>query len=219
LGHELVHAFQRDILRQTGRPLATLPLWFVEGMAEYLSIGDLDSNTLMWLRDAVAQDRLPRIDELDNPRWFPYRYGQALWWFLADRYGPKVIRTALKWAGSGGALKRLTAATGTTISTLSQQWHEAIRERIAVMPTGPCCETNSRTVIAPGKNGGRLNVAPALSPDGRYLVFLSERDQFSVDVYLADASSGNVIRRLLNTAVDSHFDSIQFIDSSGSWSS
>src|SRR5262245_5562245 len=53
LGHELVHAFQRDILRDAGRSIAALPLWFIEGMAEYLSVGRIDSNTAMWLRDAV----------------------------------------------------------------------------------------------------------------------------------------------------------------------
>ena len=37
LGHELVHAFQRDILKRAGRSIALLPLWFTEGMAEYLS--------------------------------------------------------------------------------------------------------------------------------------------------------------------------------------
>ena len=33
LGHELVHAFQYDILGQEAGPM---PLWFIEGMAEYL---------------------------------------------------------------------------------------------------------------------------------------------------------------------------------------
>src|SRR5688500_18992014 len=36
LGHELVHAFQFDISRTHGRDTAQ-PLWFIEGMAEYLS--------------------------------------------------------------------------------------------------------------------------------------------------------------------------------------
>ena len=78
LGHELVHAFQRDFLRRHGQALANLPLWFAEGMAEELSIGGLDPHTRMWLRDAVARDRLPTIAQLDDPKWFPYRYGQAL---------------------------------------------------------------------------------------------------------------------------------------------
>jgi hypothetical protein len=42
LGHELVHAFQRDILSRSGRSMSALPLWFVEGMAEYLSVGKID---------------------------------------------------------------------------------------------------------------------------------------------------------------------------------
>ena len=65
--------------------------------------------------------------------------------------------------------------------------------------------------------GGRLNIAPALSPDGRELVFLSERDGYSIDVYLADASSGAVIRRLVQMAADPHFESLQFMASAGAW--
>ena len=63
LGHELVHAFQYDIARgntsdqqQPGSSMERLPLWFVEGMAEYLSLGPVDANTAMWVRDAVRHD-------------------------------------------------------------------------------------------------------------------------------------------------------------------
>src|SRR6185369_2799530 len=66
LGHELVHAFQRQILKRGGPQLSSLPLWFVEGMAEYLSVGAIDTNTAMWLRDSVEQDSLPRLDQLDD---------------------------------------------------------------------------------------------------------------------------------------------------------
>src|SRR5206468_5307150 len=64
---------------------------------------------------------------------------------------------------------------------------------------------------------GRMNVSPALSPDGSQLVFLSERDGYSIDVYLADATTGVVRRKLVSTAVDPHFDSLQFIESAGAW--
>src|SRR4029450_11276831 len=49
------------------------------------------------------------------------------------------------------------------------------------------------------------------------LVFLSERDGYSIDVYLADAQSGAIIRKLLSTATDPHVDTIQFIESAGAW--
>ena len=61
LGHELVHAFQYDISAQrapgggSAGGIEALPLWFVEGLAEYLSIGPVDPHTAMWLRDADAE--------------------------------------------------------------------------------------------------------------------------------------------------------------------
>ncbi len=119
LGHELVHAFQRQILRKSGRSISTLPLWFVEGMAEYLSVGGIDPNTAMWLRDAAEQNKLPRIDQLGNPKWFPYRYGQALWVYLAGRFGEDVVAKSLKSTASGG-IGRLVAATGVDALTLSK---------------------------------------------------------------------------------------------------
>ena len=85
LGHELVHAFQYDITNtnasSAGGAMA-MPLWFIEGMAEYLSIGPVDANTAMWMREAARREKLPDIKDLDDPRYFPYRYGQALWAFI-----------------------------------------------------------------------------------------------------------------------------------------
>jgi hypothetical protein len=123
LGHELVHAFQRDILRSTGRSMSLLPLWFLEGMAEYLSIGRLDANTAMWLRDAVREP-LPSIDRLDDGRWFPYRYGQALWAYLVGRFGEEVVDTSL--SARGNAVARIVSATGLDAAALSRGWHEWI---------------------------------------------------------------------------------------------
>ena len=213
LGHEIVHAFQRDILRQRGRSLAMLPLWFAEGMAEYVSIGALDVHTRMWLRDAAAHDKLPTIQQLDDPKWFPYRYGQALWAFLAHDYGEDVVVNALLSRANGFA--RLKEATGEDIATLSKEWHAFIREVAGAKKESE--EAPAKRVIGFEQNGGRMNVAPSLSPDGRRIVFLSERDVYSVDVFVADAATGAVQRKLLSTAADAHFDSLQFIDSAGAW--
>src|SRR5437762_8019469 len=76
IGHELVHAFQFDITSGPNTPpgqngAERLPLWFIEGMAEYLSLGPVDPNTAMWLRDAVRQNKLPSINDLNNPKYFP----------------------------------------------------------------------------------------------------------------------------------------------------
>ena len=67
IGHELVHAFQFDIADQYRSTLA-VPLWFVEGMAEYLTLGPDDPQTAMWMRDAVraaltGRDVMKRMEE------------------------------------------------------------------------------------------------------------------------------------------------------------
>jgi Tol biopolymer transport system component len=217
LGHELVHAFQRDMLRAQGRSLATLPLWFSEGMAEYFSVGRLDANTLMWLRDAVASGHLPTLAQLDDPRWFPYRYGQAWWQFVASKYGEAAVVKALQVKVAGGVMGRLRAATGKDAAALSAEWHEHIRQVSAAAAQESSDDPSMHRVVSAGQDGGRMNVAPRLSPDGRYLVFLSERDRLSVDIFLADASTGTVIRKLVSTAVDAHSDSLEFIDSAGAW--
>jgi hypothetical protein len=84
LGHEMVHVFQYDIASSPTsggfQGLSQLPLWLIEGMAEYLSVGRLDPHTAMWMRDAALRNDLPSIKKLTtDPRYFPYRYGQALW--------------------------------------------------------------------------------------------------------------------------------------------
>ena len=220
LGHEIVHAFQRDILKRRGRSLSMLPLWFAEGMAEYLSVRELDVNTRMWLRDSADADKLPTIGQLEDPRWFPYRYGQALWEFIAKTYGEAAVSKALTSRSRGGGIGRLKELTGKDAATLTKEWHAFIRTATANIRScsdAPAGCVEPARIIGPDQNGGRMNVAPALSPDGQRVVFLSERDGYSVDVFLADAAHGVVSRKLVSAATDAHFDSLQFIDSSGAW--
>ena len=226
LGHELVHAFQFDITGQAGPvssgnlPAAVrLPLWFIEGQAEYLSLGPVDPHTAMWMRDAVERNKMPRIDQLDNPEYFPYRYGQALWAYVAGRWGEDVVAHALRAAlrGNGDAEKILESVTGLASKELSKQWHEALLAAYRPLIEAKHTASTYGPPVITEKNAGDLNVAPALSPDGTNLAFFSEKDLFSIDLYLADARTGDIRRKLIKTATDPHFQSLQFINSSGSW--
>lgn len=226
LGHELVHAFQFDITGNAG-PVSSgnipgalsMPLWFIEGMAEYLSIGPVDAHTAMWMRDAIQQDKpLPRIDQLNNPEYFPYRWGQALWAYLAGRWGDGIVADALKAGNRGGEAERiLEVLTGVPIKELSEQWHKSLREAYGpVIDSREKPERVARALITE-KNGGEMNLAPSISPDGERLTFLSEKDLYSIDVYMADARTGEVKDKIISTATDPHFESLQFINSAGGW--
>jgi Tol biopolymer transport system component len=72
-------------------------------------------------------------------------------------------------------------------------------------------------VIKGDKAAAQLNVGPTISPDGRLIAFLSSRSFFSIDLFIADAASGKILRQLTRTATDPHFSSIQFIYSAGAW--
>jgi hypothetical protein len=218
IGHELVHAFQFDITTtENMQPGMTgahrLPLWFIEGMAEYLSIGPVDSNTAMWLRDAARKEKLPTIADLGRPEYFPYRWGQAFWAYVTGRWGDAVIRQMLDiGARAGDPGVAIQQVLGISPEELSAEWHY---EPVLTAATAP---SDIGTAVARGtKFGGDLNVAPALSPDGRYLAFLSERSLFSIDLYVADTATGRILHKLTSTASDPHYSSLQFIASAGAW--
>lgn len=227
LGHELVHAFQYDIARHGNGAIVMMPLWFIEGMAEYVSIGGMDAQTSMWMRDAVRRNELPAIKDLTNPRFFPYRYGQAIWSYLADRFGADIVPRLLRAKGEKVAT-RLKATTGVSVEQLSKDWHAALRAEYgmpkAADATPPKAAPDAKTPAGDGtrrvvtaKTAGRLNVGPALSPDGNEVMFLSEKDRFSVDLFVADVHTGRVTQKIVSTATDPHFDSLEFIDSAGAW--
>jgi Tol biopolymer transport system component len=223
LGHELVHAFQYDIL---GPNIGRAPLWFIEGMAEYLSIGPRYAHTAMWLRDAALEGRLPEIRDLYDPRYFPYRFGHALWAYIGGRFGDEAVGATLHrlapGAGGLGEIQALELTSALDDEELSTQWHASIYEMYGITPRdSEQVKEASRelpdAILAARAGSGFMNIGPSLSPDGSRIAFLSERSRLSIDVYVADTTTGENVRRLTSTAVDSHFESLQFLASSGSW--
>ncbi|RPI24126.1 MAG: peptidase S9 [Acidobacteria bacterium] len=227
LGHEIVHAFQYDMTGQgqTGigfeAPGALrLPLWFIEGMAEYLSVGPIDSLTAMWMRDGVRQEKLPTIEDLEDPRFFPYRYGQALWSYIGGRFGDQVIGKILRSAGrTGDARGAMQRVLGVEIKELNEGWHSATKAAYEPVLDATAPPTDfGHALFSKKRESGDLNVSPSISPDGKWVIFFSEKGLFSIDIYLADADTGQIRRKITETALDPHFESLQFINSAGAWS-
>jgi Tol biopolymer transport system component len=225
IGHELVHAFQYDITSQdrssyasSGAGLARLPLWFIEGLAEYLSIGAVDPHTAMWMRDVTQRDKLPAIKKLENPKYFPYRYGQSLWAYMTGKYGDEAVARIMKEVSRVGELEAaLERILKVNFEALSKEWHESMKQFYDPIAKVTELKNEASRPLFKATKENRLNVSPSLSPNGDKIVFLSSRDLFSIDMYLADAQTGKIVRKLVKTAVDPHFDSLQFIKSSGSW--
>jgi len=225
IGHELVHAFQFDITSQerpryaNSTPTALrLPLWLIEGLAEYLSIGSVDPHTAMWMRDVTRREKLPSVKKLINPRYFPYRYGQSLWAYITGRWGDTAVTRIMKAVSKTGDYKPvIEKVLGVSLEQLSKDWHNSMKNAYGPLTEVTDVSDRSSRLLFKATKENRLNVSPALSPDGKQIVFLSSRDLFSIDMYLADAKTGQIKTKLIKTAVDPHFESLQFIKSSGSW--
>jgi WD40 repeat protein len=223
VGHELVHAFQYDIAnRGSGRlrmpVMMRVPLWFVEGMAEYYSLGSLDPHTAMWIRDAARNDKLPSFSQLDNPRFFPYRYGQAFLAYIGGRFGDDKIAELFDASGESDVRRMIRRVLGVGPDSLVADWHAAVHAEYDTLlhATQEPTEYGS-LLISKDHNGGELNIAPVLSPDGNELIFFSEKDLFSINLFLADAHTGEIEHTIIQTERDPHLESMQFINSAGAW--
>ncbi|PSQ89098.1 MAG: hypothetical protein BRD30_06020, partial [Bacteroidetes bacterium QH_2_63_10] len=223
LGHELVHSFQFDLgLNQDSLriQLQNLPAWLIEGMAEYLSVGRKDSHTAMWMRDAVRRDDMPSFKDLANPReYFPYRYGQAYLAYIGGKYGDQSVTDLFKRGGQVGLDSAYVQLFGISPDSLTKEWTQATREAYRPLMQGRTApDSAGQKVLAPKTNGGRINISPSLSPDGRYVAFISERKLFQFNLYVADARTGEVIAELDRAGTTGHFNALRFISSSGAWS-
>lgn len=222
IGHEMVHAFQYHSLLDGDETqfseIGNLPLWMIEGMAEYLSLGKKDAYTAMWMRDAYLNKDIPSIKDLtESNKYFPYRYGEAFWSFIGSTYGDTVIVPFFKNTARYGLDYGIRRTFGYNEKTLSSLWKTSIENAYKPLLKDSLQMPPGEKIID-YKNSGEMNVAPAISPDGQYVAFLSEKDLFSIDLYLADAKTGKTLRKLTSKISNTHIDEFNFIESAGAWS-
>jgi hypothetical protein len=101
LVHELTHAFQFNMLfrdtsgREASRfSTGNVPLWVMEGLAEYFSIG-YDETCDMVMRDILYNEHYASLMDLTRHRvksaYLFYKEGQAFFYFFEQKYGREAI--------------------------------------------------------------------------------------------------------------------------------
>ncbi|MGH7574853.1 MAG: BamA/TamA family outer membrane protein [Longimicrobiales bacterium] len=226
LTHELVHGFQYDVILRPGAmndasPTgARLPLWFMEGMAEYLSIGRVDSHTHGWLRDAVLAGYFRTIEQMTHrDDYLSYRFGQSLWWYIGSKWGDEVVGILLQRAPRMGLERAFASTLGISLEELSAEWTAAVRkEYLPQVAEYEMPDDRAKKLTTHDRVEDPWFIAPAISPDGERMVFLSQRDGFSFDLFLADARTGAVQRKLIEAASNPDFESLRYMNSSAAFS-
>lgn len=206
--HEMVHQF--TIQKVAGRaaalgldnPVMLMPLWFIEGIAEWYSKGGVDPETDVFARDLLLNARPTKGYALvdfwaDSPKGFvhTYKLGQLRVAFLAEQYGERIIQAVLDQSArldtipADGSEEKETFKT--LVARLAKDTPEAISSRFEAWLKRKYLPTYLATVQEPPAIGP-VNLpgepdAFSVAPDGHTLVYRSvERDTGRSRIFLAD---------------------------------
>jgi Tol biopolymer transport system component len=225
LVHELVHAFQFDIIFN-GKSQLSLgrfdpPLWFMEGMAEYLSVG-MDNTTRMWVRDGLLNGKLLTVQQLNGAFDIRvYRLGESLWNYVGETYGKKKVGQILKTAVNfGDAERAFKAQIEMDFKQLTIGWHDYVRKQ--VLPADSTLQRPDQIARQITEQEGyfhRMNLVPAVSPDGKQIVYVANKNLTDEIYLLTQKRDGSFKdRRLVSGGRSRDFESLRFFDTAISWS-
>ena len=195
--HEFTHRLQFEILYGgTGKSLRLLrsvfvPLWFMEGTAEYeaQSVEPDPANADMILRDAVISERIPDLKYLDSFNHFEgretvlmYKVSQMAVYFIAQTYGPEKVGLIFKEYKKPNITfnQALSHVTGVDLDELNRKFRYYLQEKYWAQATGrQNAEYYGRALTTAEKDEMVFNTKPVFSPDGKQIVFFSDRDNYT----------------------------------------
>ena len=222
--HELLHAYMNDLYY--GGSLQNIisqniqlqiPTWFNEGMAEYQSLGGNDRENDMFIRDAVIYDYIPPVDYLYG--YIAYRGGQSFFSWLSDEYGQeKIGDLMMQIKALGDVNEGFEDVYKLSLEKLSDKWLKFLKQTYWPDYTGRQEITDFAKRITDSKNGdGYYNTAPTISPDGKRIIYISNRDDYFA-VFLAEVKSGKVIKKLISGTSTPDFEELHLLAPGLCWS-
>ena len=219
--HELVHAVVNEVyyggsiqsLIQTGQKMR-IPLWFNEGLAEYLALG-WDTQSDMYMREAILEDHLAPIKHLNG--YYAYRGGQSVWDYIAEQYGEEKIREILQRLKTSRSVEQaIVRSIGLNLEGLSERWQRALREvHFPEVTARESLDQIAKPIVTVEQ--GYFNTSPALSPQGDRIAYVSTTSGL-FDVYIADADDGTIEKRLIKGQISREFESLRILSPGLSWS-
>ncbi len=187
--HELVHAFQYDILLGGGFSglfasayAAQPPLWFIEGMAEYFSLG-WDESADMMLRDAALTETLPTIEMMTEYRvmngFIFYKGGQSILRYIDETWGTEKIGEILRdLRDQRGIEEAIRVNLGISLKQFDEGWRLWVKRRYFKQISKRFDEEEGLLLTDHFEDESFFNLHPAISPDGSKIVYLSIRNFF-----------------------------------------
>ncbi len=221
--HELTHAVMLQMVYGagvqsiiTGMARLRLPLWLIEGLAEYESRG-WDTESDMFMRDATLHGYLPPVEYLDG--FLAYKGGQSLLYFLSEKYGGEKIGEMLgKIKVTKNMERGLKQSIGMDTEELTKKWQIYLkREYWPDIADRKEPEEIGKRLTDHTKWKNFVNSGPALSPKGDKIAFLSDKSGY-FDIYLMSAIDGKIISKLVHGQQTSNLEELHWLRAGLSWS-
>ena len=193
--HELIHVFtySKEISlfknhKQLNHP--SLPLWFMEGIAEYWSM-DWDSQGEMFIRDAVLNGYLVPLTNMYQiyGSFLMYKEGQIILKYISEKYGDEKILQLIDnfWmARTFSEVMKLTI--GFDYKEFDKEWIYYLKKN-----KYPLLEdSDSPTMITTQITEHGINTKPAFIriKDKPHVVFVSNRSGYS-NIYIEPITNSN----------------------------
>ncbi|MBN1128161.1 MAG: PD40 domain-containing protein, partial [Chitinispirillaceae bacterium] len=220
--HEMVHAFQFGILYdQMGSSLLTgsmlqIPLWFMEGLAEYLSSGwNIEAD--MFLMDQVINANVPTPGPMLDG-YMAYKGGQSFLLFLASTRGDSLFTRFLReFKVSKSVDKSIKSIYRKDLDDLGKEWLQELK-RLYWPEIGrrQRPEKSAAALTRHIETRNYLNLRPRISPDGKLVAFFSDRSDYT-RIIITDRT-GKIIRQISQNGYGGYFESFHPLRSGMCWS-
>lgn len=190
LRHELVHVFTHSKVnrvlknhRMTNHP--GLPLWFIEGLAEFWSRG-WDSEAEMFIRDAVINGYLFPVERMYeiSGSFLMYKEGQAVLRYIAATFGDEKILQLIENVWMSAQFEQVLQITlGVPLREFDQSWMYALKKQYYPLLTHEDAAARVSDQIT--RRG--INIKPAFyQADSECVVFISNRSGYA-NIYKTSA--------------------------------
>ena len=134
--HELTHVFTFQKIDYVGklhgrRNMASPPLWFTEGIAEFWSTG-WDNEADMFIRDLEISGRMLSFDNLYSidGTFLMYKVGQSICKFLSTTYGDDKLTDLFDNWWKGQDFESIVGNTfGKPLTELGSEWEYALKKQ------------------------------------------------------------------------------------------
>ena len=226
INHELVHAFQFDILFGSklssvmqAEFMMSIPLWVMEGLAEFESLY-WNSETESYLRDAVINNKLIPIQTLNYVYGYAvYKEGQSIYKFISETYGRKKLGELFHTLKQKKNFeKALKSTIGLSIEQLDKEWSKSLKKKYwPLIDKKDELGHIARRLTDHRKLGNAYNVSPSISPDGTKIAFITDKDEY-FEILIMSAIDGEIIYKIVRGKKSATFESLHILRPGISWS-